>query len=544
MTIGQFRENVKVNAKYREECLAYRNSLADRWDYNAVAGILIGSKSRHTGGQLHVLEQNIGIGQGDNGNHVVLKLSEKKLDIVFAKYEKDMNTPLAVVLQEIVSAAPEYEGIIDFITERYVGEKVALNIANTANKFEQTRNSSLTDRGVNCVAETVAPNRSRQDGDILSAIAGKFDVNSKYSCFCVTYIGSGNESEETRCNYVEYCGNLYFMNYKGVVDPNVNNSDRYNIVIGRVSLQSYKVEILKEYSSINWKYTPYNIVRKSNLFSISDGKVWYITYENDDANNGGQSNKLVVKCLDINTKQECKVMDIPSTYSEARFPIVNGNVLTFLANGKLVVYNLSTKKKTAQNAEQIICYGHGYIFFSKDTDNRVSSINVLDVNTAEVKKLVDVMPYLQNSKSSNLYYINSENLDVYIQGTLRKSIYKISRMGSMKEIKGFYNGSNYSLDTHFDGRREDLSFNGKMYVASRKGLTGGRYNADGSEPFDNFLVEIDENGSCLFTKMDVYPDDTCNLVSLSAAGGIVICNIDYNGIVMRHNNKWYRIKNN
>ena len=119
MTIGQFRESVKANAQYRELCLAYRNVLGDRWDYNAVAGILIGSKIRHTSGQLHILEQHIGIGQGDNGNHVVLKLHEKGLFSVFLKYEKDTKTKLTDVQRDIVRIAPEYKEIIEFINETF-----------------------------------------------------------------------------------------------------------------------------------------------------------------------------------------------------------------------------------------------------------------------------------------------------------------------------------------------------------------------------------------------------------------------------------------
>ncbi len=116
ITLGEFRAMIRdSNQIHREECLKFRKSLYDIWDYNVVAGILLGSKIRHTTGTMHISEQNIGIGQGDNKNSVVKKLKEKELERIFDKYQMELFAPLYEVRDDILGIVPEYEKILNFI---------------------------------------------------------------------------------------------------------------------------------------------------------------------------------------------------------------------------------------------------------------------------------------------------------------------------------------------------------------------------------------------------------------------------------------------
>lgn len=133
-TLEEFRTLVMLSIKNGETCQTYRKGLSDRWDYNAVAGILIGSKSRHASGGKQMMEKNIGIGQGDNGDHVTLKLREKGLEDIFYKYEKTPNVKLFDVEKDILSIAPEYQNIVSFINELFLE-------SSTVNSSEITQKS-------------------------------------------------------------------------------------------------------------------------------------------------------------------------------------------------------------------------------------------------------------------------------------------------------------------------------------------------------------------------------------------------------------------
>lgn len=129
VSLGAFREMVRGNGSKQEEAKAFRKGLAEKWDYNAVAGILIGSRKRHVSGPLHELEQNIGIGQGDNKDSVTARLNEKGLEGVFAKYEKNTAADLRAVEQEILAIAPEYREIVDFINRSFLSGGMSVQSA-------------------------------------------------------------------------------------------------------------------------------------------------------------------------------------------------------------------------------------------------------------------------------------------------------------------------------------------------------------------------------------------------------------------------------
>lgn len=118
MTISGLRAKLQECSDYAGEFKAYRNSLEDRWDFNAVMGILIGSNKRSSG-KKHILEQNAGIGQGDNFNRVVEALERHGLMDVYKKYEKmtDASVTLLQLEDEIMEIAPQLSDICKKISD-------------------------------------------------------------------------------------------------------------------------------------------------------------------------------------------------------------------------------------------------------------------------------------------------------------------------------------------------------------------------------------------------------------------------------------------
>lgn len=118
MTISGLRAKLQECSDYAGEFKAYRNSLENRWDFNAVMGILIGSNKR-SGGKKHILEQDAGIGQGDNFNRVVEALERHGLMDVYKKYEKmtDASVTLLQLEDEIMEIAPQLSDICKKISD-------------------------------------------------------------------------------------------------------------------------------------------------------------------------------------------------------------------------------------------------------------------------------------------------------------------------------------------------------------------------------------------------------------------------------------------
>ena len=118
MTISGLRAKLQECSDYAGEFKAYRNSLENRWDFNAVMGILIGSNKR-SGGKKHILEQNAGIGQGDNFNRVVEALERHGLMDVYKKYEKmtDASVTLLQLEDEIMEIAPQLSDLCKKISD-------------------------------------------------------------------------------------------------------------------------------------------------------------------------------------------------------------------------------------------------------------------------------------------------------------------------------------------------------------------------------------------------------------------------------------------
>lgn len=119
MTISELRAKLQECSEYAAEFKAYRNSLENRWDFNAVMGILLGSCKRHAIGSRHIQEQNAGIGQGDNFNRVVEALERHGLMDTYNKYEKvlDLSVTLKQVEDEIMEIAPQLSDICEKILD-------------------------------------------------------------------------------------------------------------------------------------------------------------------------------------------------------------------------------------------------------------------------------------------------------------------------------------------------------------------------------------------------------------------------------------------
>lgn len=113
LTLAAFRRGAGAPAmtRFRDQLLSYRKSLANKWDYNAFVGILLGVRGPKHGDAACM---NFAIGQGDNGNNTRKTLEAKGLTSVFEKYrgkEIDETILLFDVEEEILAIAPEYAPI-------------------------------------------------------------------------------------------------------------------------------------------------------------------------------------------------------------------------------------------------------------------------------------------------------------------------------------------------------------------------------------------------------------------------------------------------
>lgn len=118
MSVLEFREFFQECSDYSEQFKEFRKSLKDdKWDFNVVMGILLGSCKRHATGPRHIQEQNAGIGQGDNKDMVVVTLNQYDMMDLYNKYEK-ISAPdvkVAAVMKEICERKPKLTAICDTI---------------------------------------------------------------------------------------------------------------------------------------------------------------------------------------------------------------------------------------------------------------------------------------------------------------------------------------------------------------------------------------------------------------------------------------------
>ena len=118
MSILQLRTLLQDSSQYSNQFMTFRKNLkADKWDFNAVMGILLGSRKRHATGPRHIQEQNAGIGQGDNKDMVVFTLNQYGIMDIYEKYEKISNPDIKVAqaIRDICERIPKLTYICDAI---------------------------------------------------------------------------------------------------------------------------------------------------------------------------------------------------------------------------------------------------------------------------------------------------------------------------------------------------------------------------------------------------------------------------------------------
>ena len=118
MSILQLRALFQDSSKYAEQLKTFRKDLKDdKWDFNVVMGILLGSRKRHATGPRHIQEQNAGIGQGDNKDMVVVTLDQYGMMDIYEKYEKisDPDITVAQAIRAICERTPKLAYICDTI---------------------------------------------------------------------------------------------------------------------------------------------------------------------------------------------------------------------------------------------------------------------------------------------------------------------------------------------------------------------------------------------------------------------------------------------
>lgn len=118
MSILRLRELFQNSSEYSEQLKTFRKDLKDdKWDFNVVMGILLGSRKRHATGPRHIQEQNAGIGQGDNKDMVVVTLDQYGMMDIYENYEKisDPDIMVAQAIRDICERTPKLTYICDAI---------------------------------------------------------------------------------------------------------------------------------------------------------------------------------------------------------------------------------------------------------------------------------------------------------------------------------------------------------------------------------------------------------------------------------------------
>ena len=317
------------------------------------------------------------------------------------------------------------------------------------------------------------------------------------------------------------------------------------------------MEILKEYRSSLWAGKFYHCelgsIQKGPLISVSNNKIWYITYVQDDKDvYGDEHGNLAVKCLDIITREESIVMELPKV-REAYMPIVMGNVLAYLADGKLVCHNMLTGKVSRKECKRILGYNSSYVYFTKEYCKYDSSFKyILDVNTGQFVRIDNFIKEQLMIKESfiDIYYMDCKNR--YIYATLARKVkgafdthyeyYKACIDMNRRNVEIIEKpriGFGYEFKQSVDGRYGNLSFDGSLYVMCSKASGASTYKDDCPEQWDYFLVRVDRDGSKHYTRCNESPDERNILVPLW--DGNLIAKLNTGQISLFHNGTWHTI---
>lgn len=329
------------------------------------------------------------------------------------------------------------------------------------------------------------------------------------------------------------------------------------VVFGSINLSDYKVEILKEYRSRLWAGNKYDMYCKladyeKPVMTVSNNKLWYITYMQDDVDvYGDDCGNLALKCLDIITKEESVVMELPKV-EEACMPIIMGNILAYLSKGKLVCHNLLTGKVSKKACERILGYNSSYVFFTERAgDTEIIYKYILDVNTGEITKMSKFIKEQLgiNEKIGEVYYIDCKNKYIYsVISRKEKNTYStldkryrayIDIDKNNVEIIGEVTPKDdYQFIPRVDGRSHNAAFDGSLYMSFLKGSSCVVDISDCPEQGYCFLVRVDKDGSKHYTQCEGM-DEQITLIPLW--DGNLIAALDYHRISLYRNGIWRTI---
>lgn len=386
--------------------------------------------------------------------------------------------------------------------------------------------------------------------NILTDFLSKIEEKSKKLSLSNSYLSV----IEKIASYVS--DNTIDKSYNNAYAMELNKIEYQYVVFGSINLLDYKVEILKEYRSSLWagnrSHCELGWTYKGPVISISNNKIWYITYIYDDKDAyGDEHGNLAVKCLDIITREESIVMELPKV-REAYMPIVMGNILAYLADGKLVCHNMLTGKVSKKECKQILGYNSSYVFFSKEYGNKyIENKYILDVNTGEFVRMANYIKeqLMINEKIKELYYMDCKNGYIYVSVTRKvKELYGTCdkwyeayidvTKRNIEIISESNSGGAYKFIDSFDGRFGNVSFDGSLYVIVNKGNSAS-YRDECPAQWENFLVRVDRDGSRHYTKCNEYPDERNILVPLW--DGNLIAKLNTGQISLFHNGTWHTI---
>lgn len=329
------------------------------------------------------------------------------------------------------------------------------------------------------------------------------------------------------------------------------------VVFGSINLSDYKVEILKEYRSRLWAGKKYDMYFKladyeKPVMTVSNNKLWYITYMQDDVDvYGDDCGNLAVKCLDIMTKEESVVMELPKV-EEACIPIVMGNILAYLSKGKLVCHNLSTGKVSKKACEKILGYNSSYVFFTeRDGNTEIIYKYILDVNTGEITKMSKFIKEQLGIKEKieGVYYIDCKNKYIYsFISRKEKTTYSTEEKcykayididkNNVEIIGNKISEDDYKFMTHVDGRYHNAAFDGSLYVSFWRSSSCVVDISDCPEQGGSYFVRVDKDGSKHYTQC-FYGDELNTLIPLG--DGNLIARLDSYKISLYHNGIWRTI---
>lgn len=316
------------------------------------------------------------------------------------------------------------------------------------------------------------------------------------------------------------------------------------IVFGRINLSSiiYEIEVLHECCCI-WKH---EIVIWDLVFSVSQGKLWFISPLNDapgtPENDRGE---LALKYINLDSRQQ-KVAMIFDMVQGLRTPIVQGNVLAYYDEacygGCFKVKNLLTKETISVTGKTVVGYNCDFIFLgnfngrSIKAENNRSDISVVSTVTGNS----DIYTELLHRFPESVHYVDCgeyQCLGRTNDGAESVVYFSIRDRNTPElEIRSFVFDNYFPVPMTFDGNNEAAVFNAILYT-----LKTSEYNKNNGV-FSSICPE-DNNADYIFPKsewhnMKNFPCSSCHM---AAADDLILCDLGNGWVSMFYNDKWRKI---